>query len=319
MKRKLKTIKRWLRRPFEWLAIVLAAAVAMPLPRRALLALCDAVSAVGCFLDRAGRKMAMANLKAIYGRDLPPRTANLIIRRAYRNMARTLAHVFWTATGSAKRIAAAGELSSAAVETLAAHRPVITVSGHFGCWEILSQLVQAHGIPITSVFKRIGSEGMSKLLLASRRASGQSIVPAEGALPPLMAALKEGNAVGLLVDQAVSPKNGGVWIRFFGVPMCVSAAPAFLAAKAKAPIAVAWSRPLKDGRYRCEVLRVIEWKKGMNIWAVTQEIAREFERLVRRHPDAWALNYNVFRKHPKPPELEQLLEREARYADSLIV
>lgn len=313
MKRKLKKIKRIVRRPFEWLGIFLAASIILPLPRKWLLALCDFVSRIGYALDRGGRKRAIENLKIVLGREPPARYSEKIVRRAYRNMTRTLAHVFWTSTGSARRIAAAGELSAGAKAVLAAHRPIITVSGHIGCWEILSQLVQAHGIPITSVFKKIGSEGMSKLLLKSRLASGQKIVPAEGALKPLMETLKEGNAVGLLVDQVVAPKDGGIWIRYFGLPVCVSAAPAFLAAKTKAAIAIAWSRPLKDGRYRCEVLRVMEWRKGMNIWAVTQQVAKELEKIIRRHPGCWALNYNCFRKHAKPADLAQLAEREAKY------
>ena len=308
-RRGFKKAKRIVRLPFEWLGIILAVAIIAPMPRRMMLALCDAVAAAGYRLDRSGRRRAEENLKIFYGRELPSRVRTIIIKRAYRNMARTLAHIFWTLWRGSKRVALAGELSESSKEILASRRPLVTVSGHLGCWEILSQLVQLSGIPITSAAKKIGSDGMTRLLIRSRRAVGQQIVLAEGAFMPLLKTLRDGNDIGLLVDQVVKPKDGGLWVEYFGRPVCVSAAPAFLSAKTKAPIGVAWSRPLKDGRYRCEFVRLVEHSGKPDVWGVTQTVTKELEKLIRRHPSCWTLNYNLFRKHPKPDELQQLQKR----------
>ena len=162
-----------------------------------------------------------------------------------------------------------------------------------------------------SVAKDIGTSGMTALLMRARRSIGQEIVPAEGAFKPLMNGIRSGKSLGLLVDQSVSPKDGGVWVRFFGFPMAVSAAPAFFAAKAKAPIAVAWSRPLRDGRYRCEVLEVISAADARDVWGTTQRCARTLERIIRRHPSCWVLNYNFYSNLPRPEDLATLAERES--------
>ena len=150
------------------------------------------------------------------------------------------------------------------------------------------------------------------LLMRARRSIGQEIVPAEGAFKPLMQGLKDGKSLGLLVDQSVAPKRGGIWVRFLGLPIAVSAAPAFFAAKGKSPIAVAWSRPLKDGRYRCEVVDEISVAEARDIWETTQRIAADLERIVRRHPSCWVLNYNFFSNRPKPEDLKMLVERAAK-------
>jgi len=110
----------------------------------------------------------------------------------------------------------------------------------------------------------------------------------------------------------VRPSDGGVWVRFFGRPHPVSAAPAFFAAKGKAPIAVAWSRPLKDGRYRCEMISTYSAADARDVWGVTQKCLSDLERVIRRHPSCWALNYNCFRKTPTPDELAQLEARERK-------
>ena len=314
--------------PFEWIGIGLGLCIIPWLPRRALFGLCDFLSALMYFLDRRGKRRALRNLRIARGEakdilgevafdpdkakyDPTPAEAR-IIRRSYSNMARTVGYAFWTFVRAKERCAATGVMSEEGKRFLASNRPAITVSGHIGCWEILSQLAFLEGHRMMSVAKDIGTGGMTALLMKARRSIGQEIVPAEGAFKPLMQGLRDGKSLGLLVDQSVSPKRGGIWVRFLGLPISVSAAPAFFAAKGKTSIVVAWSRPLKDGRYRCEVVDTIAADEARDIWRTTQRIAADLERIVRRHPSCWVLNYNFFSNRPKPEDLAALAEREAK-------
>jgi lauroyl/myristoyl acyltransferase len=61
---------------------------------------------------------------------------------------------------------------------------------------------------------------------------------------------------------------------------------------------VAWSRPLKDGRYRCEVVTSYKPEDARDIRGMTQKCIRDLESIIRRHPSAWVLNYNFFRNIP---------------------
>jgi len=229
-----------------------------------------------------------------------------VIRRSYRNMSRTIGHMFWTSRNAGRRAASVAELSPVVADFLSANKPAVTVSAHLGCWEVLSQLVYMAGHPMVSVAKDVGSSAMTRLLMKSRKSIGQDILPAAGAFRPLMRALKDGKDVGLLVDQEVKRKNGGIWVWFLGRPMCVTVAPAFLAAKARVPIIVAWSRPLKDGRYRCERIDTVGWEKCLDIRATTARVMDGLARVIRRHPSCWVLNYRYFSHGPSPEELAQL-------------
>lgn len=325
--RRTKNRLRLLRIPFEWLGIGLGVLVLSNLSHRSMLGLCDFLSAVMYRFDRAGRKLALFNLRVIKGaeevKDLPfarlsqtrlaPPTAReeKILRRSYRNMARTIGHAFWTCRKAVARVAEVGEMSAEGKRFLAAHKPAVTVSGHIGCWEILSQLAFLEGHQMMSVAKDIGTAGMTRLLMKSRTSIGQEIVHADGAFRPLMQGLKDGKSLGLLVDQVVKPRNGGVWVRFFGRPVPVSAGPAFFAAKGKAPVAVAWSRPLGNGRYRCEVVATYPAQMAREVWRFTQQCITDLESVIRRHPSCWVLNYRYFRKVPDEKELAQLRERES--------
>jgi lauroyl/myristoyl acyltransferase len=307
--RKSKEIKRAIRRPFKWLGIGLGIVVLSSLPRRWMLGVCDLLSAVMYRFDEKGRRRSLANLRVIRGqiksdgivrpveRYDPTAAEEKIIRRSYRNMARTVGHAFWTCRNAVERVKKAGEMSEAGKRFLAENKPAVTVSGHIGCWEILSQLAFLEGHRMMSVAKDIGTGGMTKLLMKARTSIGQEIVHANGAFRPLMQGLKSGKSLGLLVDQVVDLKDGGIWVRFFGVPMTVSAAPAFFSVKGKAPIVVAWSRPLKDGRYRCEIVSTYKSEDARDIRGMTQKCISDIERVIKRHPSCWVLNYNYFRMH----------------------
>ena len=310
MHRRQKRILRVMRRPFEWMGVLLGYLVLSNLPRRAMLAVCDLVAGIMYFFDRRGRSLALANLRVIYGRDVVG--AEKIVRRSYRSMARTVGHAFWTCRNAKLRAAAAGEMCEEGKAFLAANRPAVTVSAHLGCWEILSQLAFLEGHQMMSVAKDIGTSGMTRLLMKARRSIGQEIVHADGAFRPLMQGLKDGKSLGLLVDQVVKPRNGGTWVRFFGRPVPVSAAPAFFAAKGKVPVVVAWSRPLKDGRWRCEIISSYRSEDARDIWGFTQKCIRDLERVIRRHPSCWVLNCRYFRKTPNAEEFAQLEAREAK-------
>ena len=328
MSRKTRKLKNKLLVPFEWIGIVLALCVVPWLPRRAMFGLCDVLSMILYACDRRGRRFALENLRIASGRRKdrgavvvfdpdtatydPTRAEAKVIRRTYCNMSRTVGYAFWTCFRAKERCSATGIMGEEGKRFLAVNKPAVTVSGHIGCWEILSQLAFLEGHSMMSVAKDIGTGGMTALLMRARRSIGQEIVPAEGAFKPLMQGIKDGKSLGLLVDQSVSPKRGGLWVRFLGFPMAVSAAPAFFAAKGKAPIVVAWSRPLKDGRYRCEVVDTITPDEARDVWGTTQRITRDIERIVRRHPSCWVLNYNFFSNLPTPDDYRSLTEREAK-------
>jgi len=328
MSRKTRKLKNKLLVPFEWLGIGLGLCILPFVSRKGLWALCDGLSWLMYAADRRGRRRSLENLRVTRGlrTDLddmvrfdPDRAAydptdaeRKIIRRSYRNMCRTVGYAFWTCSHARERCADSGTMDAACRRFLAENKSAVSVSGHIGCWEILSQLAFLEGHRMMSVAKAIGTGGMTALLMRARRSIGQEIVLAEGAFKLLLQVLRDGKSLGLLVDQSVSPKRGGVWIRFLGRPMAVSAAPAFFAAKGKVPIVIAWSRPLHDGRFRCEMIDVISAAGARDVWATTQRCADGLARVIRRHPSCWVLNYNYFSNIPRPEDMQALTDREAR-------
>ncbi len=278
-------------RPVEWFLVWLGQRIIPPLSVHGMLRLSRWIGDTAYAFDCCGKAVAAANLRLMFGARLTPARERALVRRSYRNMARVLVNIFWMSRDTLARIRDQVTFSPAVLDALRVHQPAITVSAHFGNWEILSQAAVASGIPMMSVAKRIGSPEMTDRLTALRATIGQQIVPAEGALRHLIHALKHGISIGLLIDQHTHVWEGGAWVNLFGVPAGVSRTPSALSRKQKVPIIFAWSRPLKDGRYRIEPGEIFLPDSAQDDQARTQQLVEAFERVIRRHPSLWCLNY----------------------------
>ena len=295
-KSRIKTFYRTIRAPFERLGVRLAAFVVPRLSLAGLLRLSRLLADIGFFFDRKGRRVAAANLRVICGRELSARRVRVLTRGCYRNMMRILLTIFWMTRDPRERNRRIAFLEDRAAQLLSENRPAITLSAHFGNWEVLSQTCETHGFHMTSVAKNVKGAGFTEQLTQARAAIGQDILPQEGALRGLLHALKHGSCVGLLVDQHTEIRDGGIWLDFFGLKACFSQGPAMLARMAKVPMIIGWSFPLKDGRYRVVSGRVFPFDAGArDVAKRTEEIIREFEHVIRRHPHLWSLNYMRWR------------------------
>ena len=294
-KKRFKRYYRKARRPFEWFLIWLGQIIIPLLSRGEVTRLARCVADIAYAFDKRGKAVSRANLRLMFGKRMTPVRERAIIRRAYRNMARVMANIFWMARDTHARIKDLVTFVPGVLDTFHSNLPVIAVSAHFGNWEILSQAGVANGIPMMSVAKMIGSPEMTARLTRLRSMIGQQIVPADGSLRLIMQAIKKGVSVGLLIDQQTHIGEGGAWIKFFGVPAGMSLTPAALSRKLNVPIVFALSFPLKDGRYCIDVVEFFLPEPQVDDAIRTQQLADAFERVIRRHPSLWCLNYRRWR------------------------
>ena len=295
MEKRVKHAYRTLRKPLEGFAVWLALTIIPPLSLKGLLRLAHGIADCCYALDFNGKSVSRANLRLMFGSRMTPLRESVIIRHAYRNMARVLVNISWMSRDTRARMADQVSFAPGLLDELRKNLPAVTVSAHVGNWEILSQACVANGIPMMSVAKEIGSPALTARLTQLRSTIGQEIVPVEGAARPLLRALKHGKSIGLLIDQHTHVWNGGTWVKLFGVPAGISMMPAALARKCQVPLVFAWSRPLKDGRYRIEPGHIFPPDPNIADEERVQQLASAFERVIRRHPSLWCLNYRRWR------------------------
>ena len=99
-------------------------------------------------------------------------------------------------------------------EAIAKGNGVILILPHLGMWEITG-LYMAKSYPFTALYRKPKLESLDQLIMHARQRNGATLLPADTrGVRGVFSALKKGNVVGILPDQAPS-KGMGVFANFF--------------------------------------------------------------------------------------------------------
>jgi KDO2-lipid IV(A) lauroyltransferase len=170
---------------------------------------------------------------------------------------------------------------------------VIAISAHFGNWDLAGALLGSHGLPVYAVADTFKPKKMDDLINGTRERYGTKIIKLEtGSLKQIFTALKHNEIVLLLLDRP--QPNEGVPVQFFGETAWLPEGPAAIALKTKASLIIGYcTRRRGDKTFQGAFEEPIEYEhlltgnKEHDIQAITQEIARRMEEVIRRYPDQW--------------------------------
>jgi KDO2-lipid IV(A) lauroyltransferase len=231
------------------------------------------------------------------GIERPARAASAM----YASLGRGLFELLWMAGRPA---AAPGELFALGegaevrlAEALSTGRGVLVATAHTGNWDMnacaAAAWLGARAGPrrvLHVVTKRLSWRALDRLWQRLRAERGVMLVDARGAARSVLKALRAGDVVAMMIDQVPERPSGVVTFPFLGQPARHDLAPVTLAARAGAPIVVAFGRRAEDGRHVLEVVDVIapEALRGPGaVTAATARIAGALEAFVRAHPAQW--------------------------------
>ncbi|CAJ0813708.1 MULTISPECIES: lysophospholipid acyltransferase family protein [Ralstonia] len=178
-------------------------------------------------------------------------------------------------------------------QALAERNGLIMLTPHLGCFELAARYA-AQRIPLTIMFRPHRKAMLRGLLDAVRATSNLKTVPATAqGVRSFVRALRQGDAVGLLPDQA--PKGDGVWVPFFGRLAYTMTLPGKLAQQTNAALIVAAGERLPGGRgWRMHVKR-LTGPLPQSAEAQAAWINAEMEEMVRRFPQQYLWGYNRYK------------------------
>jgi Kdo2-lipid IVA lauroyltransferase/acyltransferase len=253
------------------------------------------------FLLGLRRQVALDGLRRAFPQLSEPERRTLA-RAAYRQLGRSLAE-----------IAVARRLPDPELEHLvrfdgweryetarAQGHGVVVAIAHFGNWELLARAGARRGVPLTAITRRLRG-AVNERLVAARREGGLRELPDKGSLLAALKVLRRGETLAIVVDQNMRPSRG-VFVDFFGAPACTTPAAAVLALRARAPLIAAFPVRERDGTHRVVVEGPFQAPPGARghpaVLALTQEITRAVERMVRAHPDHWFWVHRRWKTRP---------------------
>jgi lauroyl/myristoyl acyltransferase len=247
-----------------------------------------------CAATMADRRVLVGrNLERVAGRALSEAEKRRGVMAAFDSYAR-----YWMESTRATGATAAELEARMSLEglghiqaALAAGRGAIIALPHLGSWDFGGAWIASTGYPLTVVAEEVKPRALFDWFVEMRAEMGLEVIPlgptAAGAVGT---ALRANKLVALVSDRDLV--GNGVEVEFFGERTRLPAGPATMALRTGAAIlpAAIYLRP--KGRCHaviCPALPVARSGGGLrqDVAQVTQNLARELEKLIRQAPEQW--------------------------------
>lgn len=168
-------------------------------------------------------------------------------------------------------------------------RPAVFVTAHLANWEMAAASVVAMGFPLAVVYTPLKNPVLDRMLQRKRQPMGCDFVAKTVAGRQLVRALRDGQSIGLLVDQRV---GDGVPVPFFGREAITSITPARLALKFGCDLVPVQVERLDGARFRVtyhdpvkpDTEAADDQQKALEM---TRRINEHFESWIRKRPEQW--------------------------------
>ena len=176
----------------------------------------------------------------------------------------------------------------------AAGKGILFLTPHLGCFEVTAQYY-SHRAPISVLYRPPKQAWLQTMIEEGRARPQLYLAPADlSGVRTLIKALRRGEAVGMLPDQA--PRRGeGRWIDFFGRPAYTMTLAGKLS-ESGAAVVLAWGERLPDGDgFRLHFMPPEHPVEG-SVEEHAACISREMERLILKCPEQYLWGYNRYKQ-----------------------
>jgi KDO2-lipid IV(A) lauroyltransferase len=179
---------------------------------------------------------------------------------------------------------------------------VLVLTGHIGAWELSSFYHSLAGYPMSMVIRRLDNPLVDRFVNRIRCQHGNRVLHKDDFARGLIAAMRAGETVGVLMDTNMTPPQG-VFVDFFGHAACTAAGVARLALRTGAAVLpgfLIWEK--SENRYALHFLPELELAKTgddeRDALANTQLFTRTLEDIIRRYPEQWLWAHRRWKTRP---------------------
>jgi len=254
-------------------------------------------------IDRRHREITENNLRESFGGKSPEEIKS-IARSVYTNLGYSAVEFMRSDRYAGRPVEE--HFSFANYDSyLSAHsrgKGVLFLTGHCGSWELLALAQSVIGRPFDVVVRPLDNPYLDKAVSAIRTRFGNTLINKTKGMRDILRALNSGRAVGILLDQNVSRREG-VFVDFFGRPACTNIGLALIAAKTGAPVVPAFIRRVGLDRHEIilgdEIPLVNTGDKEADVKTNTQAYTKAIEDFVRAYPDQWFWMHRRWKTRPE--------------------
>jgi KDO2-lipid IV(A) lauroyltransferase len=285
---------------FAWLLLRLFGVLPRPVARHAG----AAVGALAWHVLPRLRRTGMRNLELAYP-GMPREERERLLRHLYRYLGWQLAEFCqmprYTRENTSTRMRYEGLEHYLAARDRG--KGVLIVTAHLGAWEISSFWHSLMGYPMTMVIRRLDNPLVDRMVNGIRCLHGNHVVHKDDFARGLLAAMRRGETVGILMDTNMTPPQG-IFVPFFGVPACTASGLARVALRTGAAVLpgfMVWEPGEKKYvlRFGGEIPPAETGDDDRDIVESTARFTEAIEAAIRRHPDQWLWVHRRWKTRPE--------------------
>jgi KDO2-lipid IV(A) lauroyltransferase len=180
---------------------------------------------------------------------------------------------------------------------------VLVLTGHLGAWELSSFYHSLFGHPMSMVIRRLDNPHVDALVNRIRCLHGNRVLHKDDFARGLIAAMRAGGTVGILMDTNMTPPQG-LFVDFFGHAACTGSGMARIALRTGAAVVpgfLLWAPAEK--KYVLHFLPALELVRTgddeADALANTQTFTRVLEDIIRRNPEQWLWVHRRWKTRPE--------------------
>lgn len=183
---------------------------------------------------------------------------------------------------------------------------VLIVTGHLGAWELSSFYHSLMGYPMSMVIRRLDNARVDRLVNDIRCLHGNRVLHKDDFARGLLAAMRQGETVGILMDTNMTPPQG-VFVPYFGHMACTASGLARVALKTGAAVLpgfMLWEEAEQKYvlHFGSEIALVRSGDDEQDAIENTARFTAAIEAYVRRYPDQWLWVHRRWKTRPEGEE-----------------
>jgi KDO2-lipid IV(A) lauroyltransferase len=176
------------------------------------------------------------------------------------------------------------------------------LTAHFGAWELCPVAHALYGYPLRFVVRPIDNPRINHLVNTYRTLTGNKIIEKKNSLKEILKALRNNEAVGILIDQNTT-SDSGVFVKFFNILACTTTSVATIALRTGATVVpgfLIWDEKLRKHRLRFDppVQLIQTGNLQSDIAENTALFNQILEGWVRKYPDQWLWVHRRWKTRP---------------------
>jgi KDO2-lipid IV(A) lauroyltransferase len=254
------------------------------------------------------RRVGLRNLELAFP-DLPAAERETILRLEYRNLGWLLAE-FCQMSGYTTEYASRFIRYEGLEHYLAARdrgQGVLVLTGHLGAWELSSFYHSLAGYPMGMVIRRLDNPLVDAMVNRIRCRHGNRVLHKDDFARGLLAAMRAGETVGILMDTNMTPPQG-LFAPFFGVQACTASGLARVALKTGAAVLpgfLLWEEAERRYvlRFYPELALASSGDPEADAADNTSRFNAVLESVIREYPSQWLWMHRRWKTRPpgEPP------------------